>query len=392
MGNYLIRVARAAARTSSPGTSAVGIPSRTEILYSPVGRAPESLSDGGLLLERERRPSLNLPENAVPEIASHWTEPSTAETAGALQANLEPDPSPILRVPAVGPESIVPRDPQGMPLLTEPSGATEQRHPAVDLGARGDSPRPDRPLPPASPPKPVISPSGPVQAASEIQPKDSEVVGDPGASPGIATKGIDSAATAEPVDRPRLHPGGSETREAIRPPQPGPAQPFRVQARQSNPSRVDASILRKSARKDAGAMKPIAPSPAVPGAVEPSPSGGNQGKANIQHTEVAPLHPTSAPPDRPGQEKADRPKLNTPAASEAALSRLGRGGQAIAPPPAADRPNSEKNGARIAIGRIEVQVNNHPQPVAAGRSSAQPAPREINLESRFIGRFVLRPA
>ena len=48
MGNYLRRVATAAARTSPPGTSAVGMPTRLpEILYSPVGRAtPGSLSDG----------------------------------------------------------------------------------------------------------------------------------------------------------------------------------------------------------------------------------------------------------------------------------------------------------------------------------------------------------
>jgi hypothetical protein len=408
MGNYLRRVATAAARTSPPGRSAVGMtPQPSEIPHSPVGRpALESLSDGepiSLELEKESTPNLILSENTIPEIALPWTESSSVATASAPQPNPEPDDPRILRGPAVEPEATVPRDPRGMTPLTEPSGATEQGHPAMDQAAKASSVRPDRPHPPVSPPNPVISPPRPVQAASESQPKDSNAIAHPGTSPGIAAKGIDSAATAEPVDRPEHHQRQSEARETSNPPQPSPSQPFRIQARQSNPSRVDVSILRKSARQDAGATKPASPSPAVPtkpappsAAVQPtvelSPSGGNQHKASIQQTEIDPLHPRSAPSDWQGTEKPGLSQLNTPSMPEAAVPRLGRGGQAIAPTSVADRLNSQKNGARIAIGRVEVQVNNHPQPVAARRTIAQPASGEINLESRFLGRFVLRPA
>jgi hypothetical protein len=288
------------------------------------------------------------------------------------------------------PEPTLPHDPREIPPLKEPSGAPERGQTAVEHDSSAD---PDRPLPRASAPKSVVSLLGSAQAASEIRPKDSEAVGHPGDSPGIASKDIDSAATAESPDCPGHHPGRSETREAISPPRAGPPQLFHIEARQSNPSRVDATILRKSASKDPGATKSIPPSPAVPATVEVSPSGGNQVKSRTQPAEIDPLHPTPAPSDRQGQEKSepDTPQLSTPSILEATPPRSGRGSQAIAPRPAADRLHSQKNGTRIAIGRIEVQVNNHPQPVAAGKSAAQPASREINLESRFLGRFVLGP-
>jgi hypothetical protein len=267
--------------------------------------------------------------------------------------------------------------------LTEPSSAAEQGHPAMDRAMKGTSAHPDRPVPPASPPKPVFSPLGSVQTAAEIQPKDSEAIGAPDASPGIASKGIDSAGIAEPVG-PRSHAGRSETRKDISLPRSGSPQP--------NPSRVDASILRKSARKDAGATKPNSTPPPASTAVELSPSGGHQGKTSIQHTDVDPLQPSPTPSDWQGQERFGTPRLNTPSVPEAARPRSGHGGPAIALPTVADRPHSQKHGVRIAIGRIEVQVNNHPQPVAPGKSTAQPASREIDLESRFLGRFVLRPS
>ncbi len=374
----------------------MGIPTQLpEILYSPIGRAtPESLSDGGPLpleLEKVSTPSLILPGNSVPRIAPHWNEPSTAEASGAPKLNPEPDDSPILRVAAVGPEPTVPRDPQRMPPLTKPPISREQGHPTVDPAEKGNPIHPDRSLPAASPPKPVVSPSRSIEAASKSGSKDSEAIADPGASLGLAWKGIESAATAEPMELSRHHPGRSETREGISPPRPTPSQPFRINSRQSSASRLDASILRKSARKDVGATKSIAQPPAVTATAELSPSGGNQGKASIQHTEADPLRPTSTPSDWRGKEKPAAPPVNTPTMPEATFPRSGRSGPAIAPPSVADRPNSQKNGTRIAIGRIEVQVNNHSEPVAAGRSTAQPAGREINLESRFLGRFVLRP-
>ena len=97
----------------------------------------------------------------------------------------------------------MPHYPREIPPLTEPSGAPRQDHPAVDHATKDSSVRPDRPFPPASPPKPGFS-SGSDQTASEFRPKDSEAIGDPRASRGIAAKNIDSAATAEPMDRPGI--------------------------------------------------------------------------------------------------------------------------------------------------------------------------------------------
>ncbi len=342
MGNYLRRVATAAARTRPSGTPAVGMPTRLpEILFSPIGRpTPGSLSDGRPLpveIEKEITPSLILPGNAVSGIVPSLREPYDGETIGGPQASPESDDSPILH-PAVGPDLTVPRYPPEMPPLTGPSGA------------------------PLSPSKP--SPESD-QTASEFRLKSS-VAPHPSAARGINAKKNASAAVA-PMDQPGFS-GQSEAGGPISPPRhPGPPKPFRVQALASNPSHLDARILRRFAQKDVGTAEPIAPSPVVPTTVELSPSGGLQGRTSIRHAEADPLPPSTTPSGRQGQERPDPARLNSNSAPEAVLPPFGRGGGAIALPQVADRLNWQKNAARIAIGRIEVQVNNHPLPVAAAK-------------------------
>jgi hypothetical protein len=392
MANYLRRVAAAAARTSPPGMPAVGTPTPLpKILYPPIGRVtPESFSNGEPLpLERETETisSLILPANAAAGAAPPWAEPSSAETVSVPQPHPKADDSPILGASVNEPGSIAPRDPPGMPPLPETSGPTEQGHPEMDHAPRSISISP-RPLSP-SPPEPVISP-GSVQAASEFRPQNAQAI-DPGASRGIDPKQEESDATVVSADQPRP-PGRSETRGPISRPQTRPPEPFRIQALQSNPSRVDASIFRKSAGKDSGTPKSSAPSPRVPAAVKHSPAGEHQSETSIRHTEVDPLPPSPTPPNQQVQERPGTPQLKTHPVSEAGVPRTGRSNQGVALPPLADRLNAQKNGARIAIGRIEVQVNNHPPAVATEKPIAQSAPRDIDLESRFLSRFVLRPS
>jgi hypothetical protein len=94
------------------------------------------------------------------------------------------------------------------------------------------------------------------------------------------------------------------------------------------------------------------------------------------------------PPQVRERQHGSRPDANPP--NPIALPRLKQVDRS-APLPLPASATGRKNATRIAIGRIEVQVNNHPQSVAVPRPVGRFAPQEINLEGRFLTRFVIRP-
>jgi hypothetical protein len=65
-----------------------------------------------------------------------------------------------------------------------------------------------------------------------------------------------------------------------------------------------------------------------------------------------------------------------------------------APPPALPRHAADRNRAQIAIGRIEVQVNNPPAPEPPAQPDSRSGQRPVHphfLEARYLGRFALKP-
>jgi len=122
--------------------------------------------------------------------------------------------------------------------------------------------------------------------------------------------------------------------------------------------------------------------------VPPSPSDLTPRRNASGQQPTASPHDTSVPQGAPQTREA----LNSrrPAANPTAVAaRPAHDHTAMLPLPTATP--GRKNGVRIAIGRIEVQVNNHPQSVAPPRLKSLPAPQQIDLDSRFLSRFVIRP-
>jgi hypothetical protein len=298
------------------------------------------------------------------------------------------------RVAAAGAQTRPPATPAVMPSPRMPDVAPPPF--PISLPEPSDSAgltaAPESTAPPASSPdreSPVTIP--PQRESPNNRPAASS---QPATGGGIAPQ-PDAEATQEgqqPPDSLSVPPPSDTPLHALR---PSPGTEPSARPTQLQPPRRMAGSAHRLPSGPPNAPLPLSPAPSVPFTppAHAAPlQAAPEGSAPRERLAVTPPHfPVTRPQSQPRETRHKTgPAANSP--TPAAQPQANRADPPASRPrpvfPAAPR----KNETRISIGRIDVQVNNHPrQPPVAPTPASRPPRHEINLEYSFLTRFPMRP-
>lgn len=369
MPNYLARVAAAAGRTSTPARPPVSAP--------PVMPGPGSFAP------------------AFPvDLEAEGVQPTSVEASRLSEVPPVPatpvSPSPSAHVPTAGERPAEPL-PAAPPRRATPVPPAPPAH-VPTAGARPAEPLPAAPprrATPVSPEPPAHVPTSRVQ--SDASPT-SPAVEKPAAP---APPGDPSFPTVEPQQETGRPIAGAIIRvpRTLRaapdpgmPPTEAGAQPGQNPPAES-PTRAARSMLGAPKRETVLAPAPPQHGPTPEPAATLAGSRANPA-ADPPSTETIPL--PAPPPSIPLARRVDTPGA---VPMQAQLPELAFAGPPLPPaqPGPPEPPAAAERQSRITIGRLDVQVANHPPPPAA-RPARLPSPpdRDI-LAGLYLDRFRLRP-
>jgi hypothetical protein len=398
----------------------------TRLMQPPLANSlAESSSSDGIIFTPATTPQPPMPR--VPASLSCSASPDKPSAGVTIAQQIGPEADPQNDGRPDNRSLPLPLDTPAMPALH-----IEPTHLAADLPHEIADPA--RHAPRASTPSPPIesAPRDTAHAANEgnaprarVRLREHRPVANPTAPVTRSQMNRAAKVTSPPLSTDFLTPHHTPTHISeklptvkVIAPQPGPSATKQVHRLSVTPSEVESSgtplgVAKSLSNTDKSTalMSQSAPPrlgprfpqilPSQPAQVQPASMATAAPPAlSEQAPEESPSRrqPALTPPDashlkRPPQARetpnTPRPGVNPPV--PVALPRLNQVDHAAPLPPSTGFASARKNATRVAIGRIEVQVNNHPQSIPAPRTEGRFAPQKINLESRFLTRFVIRP-